>query len=80
MTGFRVQAAGNGAARVVGEMAAGELHIVQQPFLLGLKLLVDFVVPDVPDRIRIALHRAEFVADSATSAAAKEGARPAANA
>eukprot|EP00964_Phaeocystis_antarctica_P070438 scaffold42898_cov62-Phaeocystis_antarctica.AAC.5 len=42
---FRLQAATNGAAIVVGERAALALHIVKQAFLLGLQLLVALLQP-----------------------------------
>ena len=35
--------------------------------LLGLKLLIDFVVPDVPSKVRVRLHREEYVSDALVS-------------
>ena len=46
--------------------------ILAEHVLLGLKLLIDFVVPDVPSKVRVRLHREEFVCDAQVRALAHE--------
>ena len=38
--------------------------IFAEHILLGLKLLIDFVVPDVPTKVKVRLEREEFVCDA----------------
>jgi hypothetical protein len=46
--------------------------ILAEHILVGLKLLIDFVVPDVPSKVRVRLHREEFVTDALVSLAGTE--------
>ena len=36
--------------------------LIAEHLLIGTKLLIDFVVPDVPDKVRVKLHRDEYFA------------------